>query len=170
MAQETLTIVFTKGRKRLLSLARRMLGDYDSAEDALQDAFCRLWPSADHIRTVNDAEQLATTTVHNLCIDQLREEQRHPAEEIAEQPLDDMAFTQAQHDEAVEDQFYVVNRIIQSRLTPLQQRILRRHDAEGCSYQQLAIEEQMTEAAIRQQLSRARRTVRDTYKEMRTDN
>lgn len=84
--------------------------------------------------------------------------------------MDDLSYSQTQHDEEVQDQYDVVSQIIQSRLSPLQQRILQRHDAEGCSYQQLAIEEQMTEVAIRQQLSRARRTVRECYRELEIHN
>lgn len=163
MAQETLTTVFTHGRKRLISLARRLLGSDDSAQDALQEAFCRLWPTADAIRTTDDAERLAQATVHNICIDQLRQEQRHAADEIDPERMEALSFAQSQADESLADQYEAIRRIIHSRLTPLQQRILQRHDAEGCSYADLANEEQMTEMALRQQLSRARKTVRECY-------
>lgn len=167
MAQETLTIVFTRGRTRLMSLARRILGNEESAEDALQDAFCRLWPSAKSIQTETEAEKLANATLHNICIDKVREEERHTTEEIDERTMDSMSYDEAQTLEERQEQYEAIHQIIQSRLTPLQQRILQRHDAEGCSYEQLAIEERMTEMALRQQLSRARRTVRDCYRAMK---
>ena len=43
MDNDSLTSAFMRLRMRLTRIATGILGDSDAAEDALQDAFCRLW-------------------------------------------------------------------------------------------------------------------------------
>ena len=166
MANEKISIVFTKGRAQLMSLARRLLGSSYDAEDALQDAFCRLWPLAGRFETEDDARRVAAVTVRNVCIDQLRETEQHPSQEIDDATVDAQQMGDQEAADNAREQYAAVNAIIIRQLSPLQQRLLRRHDVEGCPYERLAIEERMTEAALRQQLSRARKTVRECYRAM----
>ena len=72
MSEEQLVNTFTALRKKFLRMASRLLPHDEEAEDALQDAFCRLWPRRDHINSTTEAEALTTTTIKNICIDKLR--------------------------------------------------------------------------------------------------
>lgn len=51
MSKETLTSTFTELRKGFLRLAMRFLPNKEDADDALQEAFFRLWKHADQIGT-----------------------------------------------------------------------------------------------------------------------
>ncbi len=44
MNQEPLLSAFTRLRDNLLSMSRHILQNEDDASDAIQEAFCRLWP------------------------------------------------------------------------------------------------------------------------------
>ena len=59
-------------RRRLQANARRMLADDSAADDALQDAFYRLWKHRDNIVTDSQAEGMSVIAVRNTCIDALR--------------------------------------------------------------------------------------------------
>lgn len=72
MSKETLTSTFTDLRKNFLRLAMRFLPNREDADDALQEAFFRLWKHADRIDSREEAEALTVATVKNLCIDVLR--------------------------------------------------------------------------------------------------
>ena len=74
MNEEPLIMTFTQLRKGFLKLASRFLPNEEDASDALQDAFCRLWPRRCQIHSSQEAEALAVTTIRNLCIDQVRKE------------------------------------------------------------------------------------------------
>ena len=56
MSEKVLISVFAKMRRKFLRMAMHILPDEDDAADALQDAFCRLWPRRDNINTNAEAE------------------------------------------------------------------------------------------------------------------
>ena len=89
--KDTLTSAFVRLRYRLHRIASGILGDSDDADDALQDAFCRLWAHRERIKTAGEAEAMSVTTVHNVCIDFVRRNSRSPMVGIDESRIDEMA-------------------------------------------------------------------------------
>lgn len=155
--EEVLLPVFQRLQRGLRRLASSMVGE-SVAEDALQDAFIRLWTRRTTLRSEDEAGRLLTTTVKHLSIDHLRQQQREACVSLAEA---DGAEEDAPD---VESRFQAVERIVASELSPLQRDILRRHDYEGQDYDAIAQSLQMQPAAVRMQLSRARRTIREIYR------
>lgn len=70
---------------RMVSFARRTLGDPSEAEDVAQEVFLRLWAHAGRWRA---GEARLSTWLHrvaaNLCIDRLRKRRERPLEEAPE--------------------------------------------------------------------------------------
>lgn len=164
MNENNLINTFTRGRSRLLQMARRLLESQDDAEDALQEAFSRLWPRAETLRSETEAEKMAAVTVRNISIDQLRRLNDHPSADIGDLPDDPSLATDTEAEQEQREQYEIVQQLIAQRLTPLQQRILRLHDMEEKSYTEIAKQEDMQEAAVRMQLSRARKEIRECYR------
>ena len=160
MAEEFLTSAFVKLRTVLKGRAGRVLGSETAADDALQEAFYKLWQRGYALRSQQDAEALLARAVQNAAIDEVRRRKRSgevdiPAKvtSLAEEPVRDDR----------EQMLRSVRNSIESALTPLQRRILRRRDIEGTSYEAIASECGMQETAVRMQLSRARKTIREQY-------
>ena len=162
MSKETLTSTFTELRKNFLRLAMRFLPNKEDADDALQEAFFRLWRHADQIGSREEAEALTVVTVKNLCIDTLRKKNNIPTVELDEN-RDEAVCDQADESIEREERFRMLERIIELRLTPLQQQILRMKEYEGKKYDEIAEMLGMQEPAVRMQLSRARKEIRDCY-------
>ena len=162
MSKETLTSTFTELRKNFLRLAMRFLPNKEDADDALQEAFFRLWRHADQIGSREEAEALTVVTVKNLCIDTLRKRNNIPTVELDEN-RDESVCDQADESIEREERFRTLERIIELRLTPLQQQILRMKEYEGKKYDEIAEMLGMQEPAVRMQLSRARKEIRDCY-------
>lgn len=162
MSEKNLILTFTEGRNRLVTLARRLLTDSNDAEDALQEAFCRLWQKADTLTTQDDSDKVATVTLRNISLDKLRSKQRHPQTSPTEVALS------VRNDDGIElkERYEVVKNLIGQVLTEQQQRILKWHDVEGDSYEEIARREEMSEEAVRKQLSRARKTIRECYRKI----
>ena len=161
MSEEQLVNTFTALRKRLLRMASRLLPHDEEAEDALQDAFCRLWPRRDHINSTAEAEALTTTTIKNICIDKLRKVKHETV------PIDEHRDTieerhyEAEREELIKD----VENIIATALTPAQQQIIEEKEYKGKTIEEIARALNMQPPAVKMQLSRARKKIREIYKE-----
>ena len=157
MSEETLVSAFTVLRTRLRSIAAHLMPHCDDAEDALQEAFCRLWQRRDTINSTKEAEALAATTLRNICIDQ------HRRRKIETVPIDEQHDTLEDDNENKEELINEVESIISQELTPLQKDILQRKEYNGESTEEIATSLGMQEAAVRMQLSRARKKIRECY-------
>lgn len=162
MNEEPLILTFTKLRKGFLRLASRFLPNEEDASDALQDAFCRLWPKRNQIHSSQEAEALAVTTIRNLCIDQIRKEKVPIMELDVER---DLILTET-IEERIERQelFLEVEELIDRNLSPIQRLILRKKEYDEESIEEIAEALDMQQAAVRMQLSRARKIIRECYR------
>ncbi|MBR1521953.1 MAG: sigma-70 family RNA polymerase sigma factor [Bacteroidaceae bacterium] len=139
-------------RPRLLATARRIMGDDEEAEDVVQDVLLRLWQLRDEpIRNVGN---LAQAIVRNLCIDKVR--RRPPTVSIHDI---DLADPPPDHNEEQLDRMLA----LVGQLPTLQQTILRLRHMEGMTMKEIAELMGTTEQAVRQSLSRARRTILQQY-------
>lgn len=159
MSDKILTNTFTAMRKKLLRIAMHILPDEDDAADALQDAFCRLWPRRDNINSSAEAEALTTTTLRNICIDNVRKRK------IETVPIDE------EHDRCEEgnhntheERYNEVKKIIENELTQQQKEILELKEIEGYTIEEIAERVSSTESAVRMNLSRARKKIRECYR------
>lgn len=147
---------------RLQRIAGQLLGNTEDAEDALQDAFVRLWPRRERIDKASEAEALLTTTVRHLSIDRLRQRAAHPEDD----PADERTTQSLAADDSAagrEQLFRDVESIIERELPHQARDILRRREYEGESFESIAADMGMTPEAVRMQLSRIRKRVRQLY-------
>lgn len=149
-----LTTAFVRLRKRFLRQARTMLPSLEDAEDALQEAFVRLWPHAEKLLTQKDVEAVTKVTIKHIAIDQSRRKQ--PPELVVEEVRSDGWDDKERLAQA--------EMLMQQLLTPLQRDIIRLREYEDRPYSEVAAMLNMTETAVRMQLSRARKILREAWK------
>ena len=159
MSESILTHTFTALRKKFLRIAMHILPDEDDAADALQDAFCRLWPRRDSIDSEAEAEALTTTTLRNICIDNVRKRR------IDTVPIDeDHDRCDESNNSEREERYNEVKKIIENGLTPQQKEIIELKEIEGYTIEEIARKLSSTESAVRMNLSRARKRIRECYR------
>ena len=151
---DILTETYQRIRHRLKAGAGKILTDADAAEDALQDAFVRLWKRYP-VRNEKEAEALLSRTVRNASIDQLRKRKTVLLDE--DLPEEDVG-------ENREALFRRIEEMVETELTDLQRLIIRRHEYESVTLERIADELGMQPPAVRMQLSRARKTIREQYR------
>ena len=160
MSDKTIRTVFTKLRRKFLGMAMAILSNEEDAADALQDAFCKLWPRRDTINDEAKAEALTGITLRNICIDRTRKR------ELPTVPLDeehDTVDTETTYKER-EERYNTVKAIIDNELTELQRTIVELKEIEGLEIEEIARRQNMTESAVRMNLSRARNKIRECYR------
>lgn len=147
---------------RLRHLVGRMTQSDEEAEDALQEAFCRLWKRHPDIKREDEAAALLTATVKHLAVDALRLRGKTCTDRL--DALHEDALPEEADEQAERERLFVeVERLIDRHLSPTARDILHRHDYQGQDYATIANELHMQEAAVRMQLSRARKTIRQCY-------
>ncbi len=154
MSRNFLIDAYMKLRQRLQH------GLSDAGADALNDAFCQLWAASYDPATQEEGEKLLYTTLRHRQISFWRMNRRHPQTSLA-----NIQIVQPPPDTDAEETYRQIQRLVAQQLTPLQQDILTRHDINDETYSDIAREMGMQEAAVRMQLSRARKKIREIYKQ-----
>jgi len=71
MNQKEFTELVMPFKDKLFRLAKRFLISKDSAEDATQDIYLKLWKNKEKLKTYNNVEAFAMTMIKNHCLDVL---------------------------------------------------------------------------------------------------
>ena len=160
MTEDILTSTYISLKEKFRWRAIRILGNVGEVDDVLQDAFYRLWGKRYNIRTGGEAEALLSTAVRNASVDKLRKRRERLPIEKAE-GVDDGRQLAADRKYQLE----MVKKIVESKLTETQRLILSRREYDNMEYEEIAEELGMQPAAVRMQLSRARKTILECYKD-----
>jgi RNA polymerase sigma factor (sigma-70 family) len=147
-------------RSKLLHIANNMLEVEQDSEDTVQEVFLRLWHMRDSLDHYDNPAALATTITKNLCIDRLRIRNRLESldDGLLRQEGPDNPYLQLERKNTEE----VLCAIIE-QLPPLQKAIIKMKDIEEFEVEQIAEITGTTPEAIRMNLSRARKKVREEY-------
>lgn len=140
-----------KVRPQLIGIARKIVGNDEDAEDIVQDALLRLWQVKEDIR---NAESMAKIITRNLSIDYVR--RKHITEDIDESKLE--IDDSSNNEEQIERIMNLIN-----KLPTMQQTVIRLRHIDGLKMADIAKITGTTEQAVRQSISRARRTILKNY-------
>jgi RNA polymerase sigma factor (sigma-70 family) len=151
--EEAFRVIHDRYNQRLFAYARQMLsGSRQDAEDALQDVFVRAYGSLRANDRPIALRAWLYRVAHNRCVDQLRRPVPPPADifDVSRSPLcDPLAETERRED---------LKRLVQDvRRLPTQQRsVLLMRELEGLPYSDLAEAMDVSVAAVKSLLVRAR--------------
>lgn len=157
MATVDADAAFTAARPRLLALAYRMLGTMGDAEDAVQETYIR-WRGADR-RAIRTPAAWLTTACARLCIDRLRKAKVERAAYVGPW-LPEPVAEAAPADDALGESLSMAFLVMLERLSPAERAAYLLHDVFESDYGAIAAALGKSEAACRQLVSRARKTVR----------
>lgn len=145
--------------RRLYSLAFRILGKQNEAEDAVQEVFIRLWNMGNKLNNYESVDALATTMTKNYCIDQLRKSRI-----VFESDLMVRDLSAAATDELIEnaESYMIIQKIIVT-MAPNFRKMIIMKDIDGLSYEEISEKTGQNINTIRVNLSRARAIVRKEY-------
>lgn len=148
---------------RLQMTARRIVSD-EAVDDALQDAFVRLWSRRSDFDSATAVEGVAVTTVRNICIDTLRRDAVRRHDDIDDNPSV-AAVTDDYGDDTQErrELYGEVTGLIDKELSERDRRILYLRDRDGWEMDDIALEMGISEANVRVILSRSRKIIRQIY-------
>lgn len=146
---------------KMLRFATHFLKNEDEAKDVVQDVFLKLWQKRDDLHAVENMEAFTMRITKNRCIDAIRSAKSVPMDDATDRKL--KAETVDVH--LKYDQMESAEQIktLIGRLPDLQRTIMQLRDIEQLSYEEIAEIMELNANAIRVNLSRARKKVRDEY-------
>lgn len=157
MEQDILTSTFMNLRNKLHRIALRYLQNDEDAKDVLQDTWLRL-KLKNPVSDSDEAKNKLVCVLRNVCIDRLRKTNMQAIDEVQiPVPL--------QYEMEVED-IKTLENLLQEGLTPLQQQIFNLVTHEGLDYEQIAEKLSMSVEAVRMNMSRTRKKIRETYNKL----
>jgi RNA polymerase sigma factor (sigma-70 family) len=147
---------FDHDRRYLRSVALRVLGSADEADDALQEAWLKAWKAASS--AIVNMRAWLTTIVSRVCLDMLRARQVR-REELTGAPIEASSGAAAPgpEDEAVMDeQIGMAMLVVLDRLGPEERVAFVLHDLFGMPFDQIGPVVDRTPATAKKLASRAR--------------
>ena len=160
MSQEIFKSMVLPMRTKLLFLAQKYMEDESDAEDAVQEVLLKLWHTRENLTNYDNTEAFVTTVTKNHCLDRLKVKNRMVA-------LDDSynirEGTENPHLELERKNTADIIRRIIEKLPVLQQAIIRMKDMEEYEVEEIAEITGTKSDAVRMNLSRARKKVREEY-------
>ncbi|MFV0268332.1 MAG: RNA polymerase sigma factor [Draconibacterium sp.] len=150
--------------KKLLRFATHFLKDEDLARDVVQDVFLKLWQKRGTLCEIKNIEAFAMRMTRNHCIDIARANRVVPIDADTDQKLKEETVdvhSKVELSESAEQ----IRRLI-DRLPGLQRKVMYLRDIEELSYDEIADTTGLQVNAIRVNLSRARKKVRDEFLKM----
>jgi len=160
MELEKFKITIIPLREKLLNFSCKLMDDRAEAEDVVQEAFLKLWCIRHKLDEYRSVEALAMQVTKNLALDKLRA--RRP-EGV---PVENLQLETGPADPArrLEEQDAVERiRNLIGQLPSLQQAIIRMKDIEGYELAEIAEITGTQIEAVRVNLSRARKRVREQF-------
>lgn len=142
-------------RPTLLSVARGILGSDEEAEDVVQDAMLRLWQLRDE--PIMNVRGFARVVVRNLALSKVRRKRETVDIGRADIAYDDE--TDSARNELIDRMMTLVD-----ALPTMQQTVLRMRHMQEMTMADIASIIGTSEVAVRQSLSRARRSIIEQFK------
>ena len=147
--------------RQIYWMAWRLTGNAEEAEDLTQEVYAQLWTKRESLSGISNPIAYCSVLVRNLYLNQVRK-QRVETTEMARElfvadgnRLED-AIEQRQACEQV-------MRLI-GQLPEQQRKVVTMHDVEGCSNEEIRQQTGLASTHVRVLLSRARKTIRQLFK------
>jgi len=148
---------------KMYAHAYRILRSRDEAEDVVQEIFLRLWKMNTRLDSYDSVEALAMTMIRNYCIDTLRKSKKE-----TENSMNISIIRSSDELSPYENMVRNENRTLLTEIIeklPVQfKKLIRMHDLDGLSYDEISESESMNINTIRVNISRARKMIRDEFK------
>lgn len=150
---------------KLYAVALSLTCNEQEAEDAVQDAYLRLWTRRDSLTDIDNPEAYCVMMTKHICHDRLRS--RHTTLDV-DRPETMRKAANADMEKAVEtkDHAEIMRRCI-ARLPEQQRLLVTMRDVNGLGYDEIEQATGLGMANIRVTLSRARKTLREQFNHIR---
>jgi RNA polymerase sigma-70 factor (ECF subfamily) len=152
-------------KNRLFRMAVRILDREEEAQDIVQESMIRMWNYRDKLKEYNSVEAFAMVITRNLCLDRVKSRGfRHsPLPDFIEDRQTQNPYKKMETSDLVKKVYQAMDHLPEQQKT-----IMHLRDVEEMDYPEIAEVLKMNVNAVRVNLSRARKYVRETILKMQS--
>lgn len=152
-------------KNRLYRLSLRILGREEEARDIVQESMIRMWNNREKLGEYKSVEAFAVVMTRNLSLDRTRAKgfQRNAVPDFIEDQKTQNPYEKMETSDLVKKVYRVMEQLPEQQKT-----IMHLRDVEEMEYEEIAEVMNMNVNAIRVNLSRARKYVRETILKMQS--
>jgi RNA polymerase sigma-70 factor (ECF subfamily) len=146
-------------KNKLFRLSLNLMNNKDDAEDAVQEAYIKIWKMQDKINSVKNIEAFMMTITRNICLDKLKSKRNKFLTLV-----DDITKVTSSNPYEITEQADLVNKVKQSmQQLPEQQRtLIHLRDIEGYEFHEILEITGWDMNYMRVNLSRGRKKIKET--------
>jgi RNA polymerase sigma-70 factor (ECF subfamily) len=162
MTREEFTNLVQQLGKKLYYFAFRILHNQEEAEDGVQEVFLKLWKMNEKLADYRSIEALATTMTRNYCIDLIRK--NRVIMPVGTDQVFTVSLTEPSPHEymVLRESDEIIRKIIEN-MPETSGMLIKLHDLEGKSYEEIAESTGQNINTLRVNISRARKFIRDEF-------
>ena len=162
MQQSEFVTIIKPFKDKLFRMAKRLLVSTEEAEDATQEILLKLWAKKGVIESYSNVEAFAMTMTKNFCLDRLKSKQAGNLKLVHSNYSETGSSLQTKIE--AKDSVSWIEKIM-DELPHQQKMVLQLRDIEQYDYDEIAEMLGMQPTAVRVNLSRARKTVREKLRQ-----
>jgi RNA polymerase sigma-70 factor (family 1) len=162
MNRESFSILVQQQSRKLYGFAFRILRNQEEAEDVVQDIFLKLWNMRERLSEYRSIEALAATMTRNHCIDLIRKQKIEYSVEIDLNNYSNISVNSPFDNMVMKESGMIIEGIIE-KLPDNIRTVLRLHDIDGKTYEEIAEITGHNINTLRVNISRARKIIRDEF-------
>ncbi len=155
-------------QKAFMRKSMKMLGSSEAAEDAVADTFLKIYKNAHQFSERRGASfrSWAYKILTNTCYNELI--RRNKARLVETYDFADLDVVGSTESESTDTSSYVHS--VLARMPQSLSRFLKMYFFEDRSQKEIAVQEHMSEVAVRSRIHRAKKTFKDLAKDLHGDN
>ena len=162
MNRESFSILVQQLSRKLFGFAFRILRNQEEAEDVVQEIFIKLWNMREKLNDYRSIDALAATMTRNHCIDLLRKQKNEFKGEVDFNNYSNLTANSPFENMVLKETGMIIEGIIEKMPENIRT-VLRLHDIDGKSYEEIASVTGLNINTLRVNISRARKLIRDEF-------
>ena len=173
--RESFDLLYRKYRPAALQVARRVMGNEQDAEDAVQEVFARVLDRIGQFRYEASFSSWLRVLTINVCRDMLRKKSRHPAESFEKLCAEGEAKVNMRVSSVSQEEELIMKELLENLeqkiglLKKQHQRLIVLRYIDGLSYRKIAQLVGCSESQVKSRLHQARKKLRHVCQSLRTE-
>ena len=164
MDAESFKKLFLPCHSKLYSIAYRLTGNANDAEDIVQEAYLKLWNKRNELKDIKNPESFSVVLLKNLCFDYLRSV-KHYIDSRSPEELNIEGYESVSAEIEIKDEFGYIKQLI-TELPEQQQKVMTLRHVNDCSMEEIEEITGLKAVNIRVLLSRARKKIREQFEKV----